>query len=172
MKKLRPIMLLALAALLGSVTLSADDDDGLRFKTRLSSYEETPQTLSTPGRGTFRGRISEDGSSISYKLTYSDLQGAITTAAHIHLGQRGTTGGVIAFICGGGGKPACTNTSGTFSGTWTAADIVGPNGQGIAPGEIAEVIAAIEAGFVYVNVHTNLFPSGEIRGQLRSQHDD
>jgi hypothetical protein len=63
------------------------------------------------------------------------------------------------------------------TGTIDAADIVGPTGQGIAPGEIGELIAAMMSGVAYVNVHTNDmvdppntgpgdFPAGEIRGQI------
>jgi CHRD domain-containing protein len=33
-------------------------------------------------------------------------------------------------------------------------------------GEFAELLAAIRAGYVYANVHSALFPGGEIRGQL------
>jgi hypothetical protein len=44
--------------------------------------------------------------------------------------------------------------------------IGGANAQGIAAGEFAEVLKAIRAGVVYVNVHSALFPGGEIRGQL------
>ena len=39
--------------------------------------------------------------------------------------------------------------------------------QQLAAGELAEVIAAIRAGAAYANVHTNLSPGGEIRGQIR-----
>ena len=45
--------------------------------------------------------------------------------------------------CGGGGKPACTPTEGTFEGDIDASDVVGPSGQGIAPGEIGELITAM-----------------------------
>jgi hypothetical protein len=38
--------------------------------------------------------------------------------------------------------------------------------QQISAGELAEVIAAIRAGAAYANVHTNLSPAGEIRGQI------
>ncbi len=70
-----------------------------------------------------------------------------------------------------GGRPACTATSGTFTGTVTAADVIGPAAQGIAAGEIAEIIRAMRAGIAYANVHTNKHPTGEIRGQLRTDDD-
>jgi hypothetical protein len=52
--------------------------------------------------------------------------------------------------------------------------VVGPAGQGIAPGEFAEVIAAIRAGVTYANVHSTRNAPGEIRGQIkvRDRHDD
>jgi hypothetical protein len=43
-------------------------------------------------------------------------------------------------------------------GTFTAADVSGIS--------YADLLAAIRAGNAYVNVHTTLFPGGEIRGQL------
>ncbi len=70
------------------------------------------------------------------------------------------------FLCGGGGKPACPNVSATVTGTVVGADVIGPNGQGIAPGQLDEVIRAMRKGLAYANVHTTSFPTGEIRGQL------
>jgi hypothetical protein len=60
------------------------------------------------------------------------------------------------------------------SGTITPLEVIGPNGQGIAPGEFEELVAAIRAGRAYANVHSAKFPGGEIRGQLndRDQRDD
>ena len=113
-----------------------------------------------------------DDSSMEFELTYEDLEGTVTTQAHVHLGNKSDSGGVSYFLCGGGGRPACTPTSGTFTGTVTAADIIGPTGQGIAPGEFAEVLRATRAGVTYANVHTNKHPGGEIRGQIRARGDD
>ena len=84
-------------------------------------------------------------------------------------------GGIIAFLCGGGGKPACPETTGTVTGTITLADIIGPGpnpanpaaDQGIEPGSFQEAVRALRAGAVYANVHSERFPGGEIRGQLR-----
>jgi hypothetical protein len=52
------------------------------------------------------------------------------------------------------------------SGTLSADDVIGPAGQGIDPGEWEEIVQAIREGVVYANAHTDLFPGGEIRGQL------
>ena len=36
----------------------------------------------------------------------------------------------------------------------------------MGPGEFGELVRAMRAGATYVNVHTNLSPGGEIRGQI------
>ena len=140
---------------------------GMRFSARLVGFEETPSE-STPGRGTFRARIV-NGDTIHYKLHYQGFEAAEgnTLFSHIHFGQPGVAGGVAAFLCGGGNKPACTPTEGTFEGDIVASDIIGPAGQGIDPGQMDEVITAMRKGFTYANVHTTLNQPGLIRGQIR-----
>jgi hypothetical protein len=135
-------------------------------KADLTGYEEVPAVSST-GTGSLRLKVDEDNQTIDYEMSYENLEGTTTTASHIHLGQKSVNGGVIAFFCGGGGKPPCTPTSGSFSGTITPSDIIGPTAQGLAPGEFAEVVRALRAGQVYANVHTNKHPGGEIRGQVK-----
>lgn len=129
--------------------------------TPLIGFEEVPP-VSTVGSGTFRATVS--ATSIDYELTYNNLEGT-ASAAHIHFGQRWVSGGVAAWLCGGGDKPPCP-PSGTVTGTIDAADVIGPAAQGIAPGEFAELRRAIAAGVTYVNVHSDLFPNGEIRWQI------
>ena len=85
--------------------------------------------------------------------------------AHIHFGRPATNGGVIAFLCGGGDKPVCP-ASGAVHGTIDAADVIGPAEQGIAPGEFQELVRAIRRNAAYVNVHTDDFPTGEVRGNI------
>jgi hypothetical protein len=165
------VAVLALSGLAGP-TLAAG---GQNFKATLTGYEEVP-SISTVATGAFRAQLSTDGSTLSYELSYSNIENAF--AAHIHLGQMSANGGVSAFLCGGGDKPSCPPTGGTVTGTIDAADVIGPTGQGIAAGEFAELIAAMRAGVTYVNVHTSDgdatpnegpgdFPGGEIRGQVR-----
>jgi hypothetical protein len=48
----------------------------------------------------------------------------------------------------------------------TSADVVAVPAQGIAAGDLAEVIRAIRVGKGYANVHTTTYPGGEVRGQI------
>ncbi len=150
-----------LVGMAGASALAAKPRGARQPVAILTSYQEVP-SLSTTGRGAFRARIG--GGSITFRLAYARLE-APATAAHIHLGQPGVAGGIIAPLCGGT-KPACPATSGTVNGTITAADVIGPAAQGIAPGEFGELVRAIRAGATYVNVHTTRFPGGEIRGHI------
>ena len=128
--------------------------------------------VSSAAGGSFEATIDDAGSEIDFTLTYANLEASVLFA-HIHFGQRSVNGGVAAFLCGGGGKPACPQ-SGTVTGTVGPADVVGPAGQGIAAGEFDELVAAIRAGRTYANVHSTKFPPGEIRGQINddNQRDD
>lgn len=46
-----------------------------------------------------------------------------------------------------------------------------PGGPGNRAGAWAEILAAIRAGYVYANVHSTKWPTGEIRGQLNEGDD-
>ena len=143
----------------------------------LTGFEEVP-VVSTTATGSFNATISKDGSQIDWELSYADLEGAVQQA-HIHLGQKSVNGGISVFLCtnlgnGPAGTQPCPVPPATISGTILAAD-VSPNipataaarAQGLNTGEMDELITAIRAGVTYVNVHSTLFPGGEIRSQIR-----
>ncbi len=167
-----------------SEVVIGDDRGGNNFQLRLNGFQENP-SVSTTGRGRLDLRIDEDAEEMSYRLRYSMLEGTTQANgspgtvlfAHIHLGAVHTNGGVVAFLCGGGGKPACPTPDGDIEGTIVPADIVGPAVQGITAGEetaFEEFVKAIRAGYTYANVHTTRWPGGEIRDQVgvRHEHDD
>lgn len=162
---------------LGSVALAATafadrgkggGNGGNQFRANLTGFQEVPSE-STPGRGDFRARIV--GNTIEYRIRYSGFEAAegATTGSHIHFGQRGVSGGVSAFLCGGGDKPPCTPLEGTIEGVIDAADVIGPTGQGIAAGEISELFRAMRAEYTYANVHTTANPAGLVRGQIANR---
>jgi hypothetical protein len=145
-------------------------------KTKLESYQEVP-TLSTAASGSVRIRVRSDG--IQYRLKYSGFTTPVLQA-HIHFGRTATNGGIVAFLCGpqpaAGDKPVCPQGEGTVEGTIDAADILAasagtpPVNQGIAAGELTEVLRALRNGSTYANVHSQQYPGGEIRGQIRGKN--
>lgn len=141
-----------------------------QLRASLDGYQEVP-AVSTTGSGAFRAVVTRAGDGFGYRMSYSALEGDVLQA-HIHLGQPAVNGGVSVFLCsnlgnGPAGTPACPPPPATVTGTIDAADVIGPAGQGIAPGELAELLQAMRAGVTYANVHTSKFPGGEIRGQIR-----
>jgi hypothetical protein len=168
MRKRTMFLVAALVVAVATIGLQAASASGgkMRFAASLDGYAEVPLSLSVAGTGSFTAQVAPDEASISYTLSYTGLTGP-ASAAHIHFGEAWVAGGVSAFLCGGGGKPACPGDSGTVSGTIVAADVIGPVPQGIGAGELGELLAAMRAGATYVNVHTTAFPGGEIRGQIQ-----
>jgi hypothetical protein len=150
----------------GKKNLKADD---------LTGYQENPD-VSTGATGSFTATIDDDAQTITYELSYSGIEGGTASAAHIHFGKRAVNGGVSAFLCSGGDKPACPATAGTVTGVIDAADIIGPVSQGIGAGEFDELVAAMRAGHTYANVHSTggnpAWPGGEIRAQINDGDAD
>src|SRR4030095_6357409 len=135
-----------------------------RFSARLSGAEEAPP-INTAGTGAYEMTIQPG--TITFSLTFSGLSSPLAVA-HLHFGQANVAGGVMIFLCGGGGQPACpATTEGTITGTITAANVTGPSLQGIAPGDLDSALEAVRNGLSYANMHTANFGGGEIRGQIR-----
>ena len=171
----RVIALTAVVALLGVASYAIAGGGSKNFKGKeMAGYAENPD-ISTVATGSFEARLSEDGTKIAYELTYSGLEGNVQQA-HIHFAKRGVNGGISIWLCGTAapfvpptaGIPTCVQ-SGTVTGEVDKDDVIGPAGQGIAAGELAEILAAMRAGRAYANVHSSKFPGGEIRAQINDR---
>lgn len=159
----------ATTLLLGVVGVAMANGDSNRnsFKARLTGYQEVP-AINTAGAGSFKASVNSAGTALTYTLTYTGLSGP-AGAAHIHFAQPGVNGGVVLWLCGGGGKPACPAAGVPITSTVSAGDAAALPGvatQGMAAGDLASVLKAMRAGVAYANVHTGTFPGGEIRGQI------
>lgn len=164
-----PVLLLLFLGLLAVSALPGHAQGGTAIA-RLRGFEEVP-ALSTPGNGTFRATINEDGTEMTYELSYVNAEGNVTQA-HLHFGQKSVNGGIMVFLCsnlgnGPAGTQPCPVDNGTVTGTIQASDVVGSAGsQGVAAGELFSVLRGIRGGVVYANVHSDVFPGGVMRGQL------
>ena len=159
------ILFLAIAALMANL-LAAPlvHSQTERFSASLSGANEVPP-INTAGTGNFEMAIQQG--TITFSLTFSDLSSSLTVA-HLHFAPSKVAGGVMIFLCGGGGQAACpAATSGSITGTITAANVTGPGGQGIAAGDLDSALEAVREDLAYANMHTTNFPGGEIRGQVR-----
>jgi CHRD domain len=161
-----------IAALAFGTYAIAGGKDGHVKAEPLRGYSEVP-AVSTQATGKFEADINDAGTAITYTETYSGLE-SDATQSHIHFGQKNVTGGISVWLCSNLASPptpagvqACPLRAGTVTGTLTAANVVGPAGQGISAGEFAELVKAIRAGIAYANVHSVNEPGGEIRGQLK-----
>jgi hypothetical protein len=173
---LKVTALAAVIALLGAGSYAIAGGGSKSFKgSPLTGYEETPSTLSTTGTGSFTAKLSDDGDTLHYKLSYSGLEGNVTMA-HVHFGARALSGGISFWLCETATNPspspttpACPVPGGTVEGDITAAEVIGPLGQGIEPMAFNEIVAAMRAGRAYANVHSSKWPSGEIRAQVNDR---
>jgi hypothetical protein len=161
--------IILLIAMLG-LTLAPSAFAGDNFVAKLSGDEEVP-ARDTRAVGVAKFKLSDDGTALDFKVNVANIENVV--AAHIHCGAVGVNGpvGVTLF----GGAPGGGRVNGTLAqGTITAPDA----GNACGWTDLAAVLAAINSGDTYVNVHTNDgvpptntgpgdFPGGEIRGQIK-----
>jgi CHRD domain len=158
---------------IAGVTTAAVAHDRAKFRADLNGYEEVP-AVSTQGVGTFRAQINRNADEIRYSLAYAGQFNDTITQAHIHFGQPNVNGGITVWLCANNppittapaGTQPCPAPPTTITGTIRPENVVGPAGQGIAPGEFAELVQAMRAGLTYANIHSLAQPGGEVRGQI------
>ena len=121
--------------------------DTYKVNATLKNNTEVPRAKGALlAKGSFSGQYVEkkNGSAtLTWTLTFKHLTGT-ATAAHIHMGKVGVAGPVIVPLCG----PCKNGMKGTAKIS-------------------KSVIAALEGGKAYVNVHTPKNAAGEIRGQVK-----
>jgi hypothetical protein len=138
----------------------------------LLGSSETPPAI-TPGNGSVTLTLDLDLLTLRVQASFSDLTGT-TTAAHIHCCtvEPGTgNAGVASMTPSFTGFPVGV-TAGSYDATFDLslnssynAAFITANG-GTVSGAFNALVAGLDAGRAYFNVHTTTFPGGEIRGLL------
>jgi hypothetical protein len=139
-----------------STHMVGEHETPINVGTHMVGEHETPPR-DTKANGQVILQISKDALSLSY----------------IHHGVVGAPGPAVVFLYGNAAPGAGRHDGVLAQGTLTAADLIGP----LAGHPLSDLIALIQSGDAYVNVHTNDgvdppntgpgdFPAGEIRGQL------
>jgi len=165
--------ILVMAAITIAVSLilsSATYADSITFTATLKGSNENPANAS-PGTGFASVTINTVLNTIAVNVSFTGLE-AGTTASHIHCCVApGGNAGVATTVPFFTGFPIGV-TSGIYSSVFDlgSASTYNPafitaNGGTIAGAEAA-LLAGIESGDAYLNVHSTMFPAGEIRGFL------
>ena len=164
--------LLRILSLCSGLLLAAGTATAASFVAAPLSGDQEVPAREPKARGTATFDVSSDGTSITYKLIVANIDNVI--ASHIHLGPAGSNGPVVAFLFGAVPAGGGTSNGVLATGTITAANLTGP----LAGQPLSALLAAMQAGNTYVNVHTDDgtpptntgagdFPGGEIRSQIR-----
>jgi hypothetical protein len=139
------------------------------YAVHLDGDEEVPVRL-TGAQGQAIFHLSKDGDALEYKLIVANIENVF--AAHIHCAAPGVAGPVGVTLFAG------TPGGGRVSGVLAEGLVVAPDaGNACGWTSLDQVLAAMNGGNTYVNVHTNDgvappntgpgdFPGGEIRGQI------
>ena len=136
------------------------------YTAALNGASESPPTGSS---ATGNAVLTLGGNSLSVNVSFAGLIGGNAQAAHIHCCTPPGTN--IPVAVGFPGFPA--TTSGTYQRTFDlteasvyTASFLTDFGGGTAAGAEAALIAGLNDGLAYVNIHNESFPGGEIRGFL------
>jgi len=155
------MMLLCCAALMACGSSSSNET----FHANMNSAQEvpTPNVTGFSPTGTALFTNNGDGT-VSYTVNASGLStGTATspsnfTGMHIHLAVVGVAAPVVVPLT----TPAPTTSGATsVTGTFSATNVATGN-------TLDTVLAAMRNGGAYINIHTNLNKSGELRGQIQN----
>lgn len=138
------LVIVSLLALLLVLFASPAAAGGRPLSADLTGAAEVPGPGDPDGSGSAHVTLNQGQGEVCFHLTVSDI--APATAAHIHVGEAGTAGGVVVGLA--------PPTSGSSSGCVSGVD--------------ADLIKAIRQHpeVYYVNVHNAEYPGGAVRGQL------
>lgn len=120
----------------------------IHFTAKLDGAQENPPVTTTAtGTGTFT--LNSTGTELAYQVTFANL-GSALRFGHFHNAATGSNGPIVRDL---------TFNGTTASGVWKASEAT----QALTPTLVKELLS----GNLYVNVHSNNFGGGEIRGQVR-----
>jgi hypothetical protein len=177
MKRLSLILVLVSVALFATAGVATA---ALRnYRAHLSGREEVPPpgvVVQTLAQGQAVFQLSKDGTAMHYKIAVANIDNVIM--AHIHRGARGTNGPVVVWLYPGTTPGAGPAGQGRVDGVLVEGTFTAANLQ-VATGitTLEQLLAEIESGNAYVNVHTNDgidppntgpgdYPGGEVRGHI------
>jgi CHRD domain len=133
------------------------------FDAILTSAAEVPP-VQTNASGFAELEVEEGSDNMEYGIIVMNIDKV--TQAHIHQGTSSEAGPVIATLFNAS-TPTGPTTEELTAGSITSANLEGP----LQGKQLSDLIALMQNGQAYVNVHTEQNPDGEIRGTIVADTD-
>ncbi len=135
--------------------INAQQQNG--YLTVLNGKNEVPSHPDVTATGMSGFIVNSGNSKVWYQIEGEGLKGV--TQAHIHSGKASENGPVVATLFKGSKD---TVNGALVQGSITADKLEGP----LKGKSISDLVSLFDKSSAYVNVHTQSFPDGEIRGQI------
>jgi len=132
--------------------------EGKMIITFLSGKDEVPPTESNASAWA-KFQSVDNGSQLSYWVSIVGLKEI--TGAHIHKGSEGQNGDIVTVLSEAKSAEGGNETI-SLKGNITKGDLQGP----LEGKEVSDLVSLMRNGSAYVNVHTNEYKDGVIRGQI------
>lgn len=169
LRKTRIAAAIGVVLALGFGTTASADDFEWRARPMVGANEVPANTSTAEARASFE----KDDGVIQYKIR---MRKPITGAfmGHIHAQVAGKNGPIVVWLFGdiklGLGNPTVDFAKGAVvaEGEITADQLVGP----LAGKTLDDLMAILDNGGAYVNLHTRAHPGGEIRAQVMRETED
>jgi hypothetical protein len=133
------------------------------FDVILTGAAEVPP-VQTNASGFSELGVMDGGNSMEYDIIAINIDKV--TQAHIHQGTSSEAGPVVATLFNAS-TPTGPTTGELTDGFITSANLEGP----LQGKQLSDLIALMQNGQAYVNVHTEQNPDGEIRGTIAADTD-
>jgi len=157
--------MLAAIISIGTVSMTPNSiqaQEGETFSANLSGKDEVPNPTNSSATGWAKFQTDDNGTEVSYWVNITGLKEI--TGAHIHNGSAGQNGDIVVSLSKEKSAEDGDNATLSLKGNITKDDLEGPlDGK-----EISDLVSLMSDGNAYVNVHTDKYQDGAIRGQIAS----
>ena len=148
------------ALMMHILTDSASAQELPKFIIKLTGNQEVPPVQTNSVGSAEISAFSVAMDSVAYNINVANITGV--TAGHTHLGKIGENGPVVVTFF----KYDSPRNSVSETGSITADMLEGP----MKGKQLSDLALAGNNGSLYINIHTEKNPNGEIRGQVEGSY--
>ncbi len=140
----------------GQISVVQPNENG-NHNIKLTGDQEVPSVM-TKAKGVGIFKFNSDNSALDFQINVSNIKNI--RFSHIHIGKTGVNGPVVVTLRG-------DKASGSVNGVYARDIVMNEDLTGLMlGGDLMILREAIRTGNAYVNIHTDDFPGGELRGQF------